>query len=232
MPITGKILGTGIARAPVGAPVVYDIIAPTYNLANLEVLAKETTRWQAEATEFENLSRSGILPIHIVTRAKFGTDVLATVAEFMRIGVCCVVFVQDDYGKLLAVGNYGTKAKDGFIHQQVIEPKHLAGSPGTAQLRGIGTALTAVISRQMVKAGVETLFLHPYDNAAKTFWMNRGFQPCGLGGRMCITGPKNIEKLIDGCILRPEDPSRGEILCCGQPATVRAFSLPRMLHGA
>ncbi len=232
MPITGKILGTGIARAPVGAPVVYEIIAPIYNLANLEVLAKETTRWQAEVTEFENLSRSGMLPVEVVKRAKFGTEVLATAAEFMRRGVCCVVIVQDDYGHLLAVATYASFGKEGHLNHQVIEPRHLAGTPGTMQLRGIGTALTAAISRQMIKAGAETVYLHPFDPVAARFWMNRGFGVCGKGGLMCIRGKENIEKLIDGCILRPEDPSRGEILCVGRAAEVRAFSLPRILRGA
>jgi len=232
MPITGKILGTGVARAPVGAPVVYEIIAPTYSIANLGVLAMETTRWQSELTQFENLFRSGTLPIEIVKRAKFGTEVLATVAEFMRLEVCCVVIVQDDYGNLLAVATYASFNKEGHLNHQVIEPRHLAGSPGTGQLRGIGTALTAAISRQILKGGGETVYLHPFDPVAARFWMNRGFGVCGKGGLMCIRGKQNIEKLIDGCILRPEDPSRGEILCVGQTATVRAFSLPRMLHGA
>jgi len=228
MSITGRLLGTGVARTATGAAAVYEILSP--DTASLKDLAEEGKRWETTYQEYQRLATKGAVNSELVYRAKFGTEVLARALEMLRTSQCCVIIVRDDYGRLLATATYRITGTEGFIDLQVIDPQHLAGSPGAAQLRGIGTALTAAISRQVLRAGVTDLYLHPLDDAADSFWRARGFQSCGRRGRLCIHGAENIARLINGCIARPEDPARGEILCVGQPAAVRAYSIPQLVR--
>lgn len=223
MRIAGKPLATGIAKPANGvSAIVYEIVHPASTPENLAHLVSETARWKQQAESFQSLDAE------LARRARFGIEVMQSAATVMQLGACCLALAQDDAGSILAVASYGMFPPDGYLHLQVIEPRHLAGSPGSAQLRGLGTALTASISRQMLKGGVETVYLHPLDSAAASFWTGRGFGVCGRGGLMCIRGREGVEKLIGGCIARPDLPDRGELICCGPPSAGRA-ALPYML---
>jgi hypothetical protein len=204
-------------------------VIPDKTVANLSHMATEGARWRKTLHEYEQLRDAGKLSTDVVRRARFGDEVLATTAEYVRLGVCCVLMVQTPPGQIIGIASFTPMGpKEAAINLQVIDPRYLPGSPGASQLRGIGTAMTAAISRQALQRGTETLYLHPLDQAAATFWTHRGFGPCGKGGLMCIRGKPGIERLINGCAVTPDAPDKGEVILCGLPSTVRAFSIPSL----
>jgi len=222
MKIQGTLLGVGIAKPPAGPGVAYQIVSPANTVANLTWLARETRRWQSEVEGFIDQG----LPSVVIHRAEFGVDVLASIAESLRVNGCCNVVTVDLEGNLLAAASYFIAAPEGYLNLVVIEPRHLVGSPGTNQLRGLGTSLVAAMGHEMVRKGVAAVYLHPLDDAAWQFWRGRGFKSCGRGGLSCIRGTPGVQRLIDGCRVS-DDPQRGDVVLCGIPERVRAYSLPR-----
>ena len=225
--LTGRTVARGQATQQVGPPVPYEIVIPSNTVGNLAQMASESGRWRATLQEYERLRDASKLQSEVVRRARFGDEVMAALSEYVRLGLYGVLVAQTPPGQIIGLASFSfIGPKDGAINLQVVDPRYLPGSPGTAQLRGIGTAMTAAISRQVLASGSDNLYLHPLDQAAALFWSHRGFVPCGKGGLMCIRGRLGIERLINGCTISPDEPDRGEVILCGLPATVRAFSIP------
>jgi hypothetical protein len=107
--------------------------------------------------------------------------------------------------------------RDLAIGLLAIEPASLAGTPGKCQLRGIGTAMVAAISRQALAHYTDTIVLHPLDSAAERFWRGRGFTGCSDG--LCVVGASKVEALINGCDVEPDCPDRGQCVVCGESRT-------------
>jgi len=232
--ITGVTIGIGTAQTAAGLPTPYQIVTPEKTVANLAQLAAEGKRWREAIAEFERLALTAKLDPQVAKRARFAEEVLATVGNNVLLGVCCQLLVQDYASRVLGVATYGhwdsfeqgQRTRSGAINLQAIDPRHLAGTPGTQQLRGIGTAMTAAISRQMLARGVSAVYLHPLDQAAYEFWSRRGFGICGRGGLLCIRGRTGIEALIDGCHLQPDGPDRGDVVVCGRPGATVGQRVP------
>lgn len=222
MKLQGRLLATGIARRLAGFPVIYELIIPATTSSNLQILNVEASRWANTLTNFEVLR----LDPSLIKRARFGGEVFETIKEWVKIGACCVLIAQADSGEIIGLATYGIAHQVGYLHLQVIDPSHLAGSPGVSQLRGIGTAMVAAISSEMLKNAVTSVYLHPLDSAAERFWGSRGFTPCGGGGRMCVSTVAQIKSLVTVCIARPDDACRGDLICLGEPSQIRAYRIP------
>lgn len=226
--ITGKFLGSGVAVTVAGQQVAYRLVVPDKTASNLSIIATEAQRWQAIHKRYQEMVNQRQLNVSISQRAQFGEEVLAVVGQNLKLGVCCSLTAQALDGRILGTSSYTWwKSGDGGLNLQVIDPEHLAGSPGRDQLRGIGTALVAAVAQQMVDHGVTTLYLHPLDQAAAVFWAHRGFVPCGVGGRMCIRGQEGIRRLISSCFILPSCQDSGECLLCGTMKMTEAFRLPQ-----
>ena len=223
MMMTGQVLGSGLARPAAGPGVTYRLIRPEKSVANLATIAQEARRWGATAARFQLTARQHQLSPDLGRRAEFAEAVLATAGENLRIGACCLLLAQADDGRILGVATYGLLPRqEGAINLVAIDPEHLAGSPGTAQLRGIGTAIVAAVSRELLSQGVTIVYLHPLDEAAARFWRGRGFVACGAG-RLCIRGRAGVEGLRGSCELKPDCPDTGDCLVCGRPEDVAAM---------
>lgn len=221
--LSGQFRGTGIATTAARAQTAYRLVVPENTSANLAIIAIEAVRWTDTVRLFDAEASASRIAWDIPRRARFAADVLQWIVTIVGYGGSCILAQSPD-GRILGVSNYGFwDPASGGIYLQAIDPEHFPGAPGVAQLRGIGTALTAAISRDMLAHGVEVLYLHPLDSAAAVFWSSRGFQPCGGGGRMCISGRVEIQKLIDGCFAIPDCGPGGECLLCG---TARAAEVP------
>jgi hypothetical protein len=231
MPLTGRVVARGEAASPRGLILHYEIISPENTVGNLAIMAAESKRWQGTLRDYETQRDRGLMAPDVVRRARFADQVLASASEYVRLAVCCVLVAQGPNDRILGATTYAVfGTNEGAISLQAIDARHLAGSPGEGQLRGIGTALTAAVSRQMLSRGVQTLYLHPLDPAAAVFWIRRGFMPCGVGGRMCVRGSDAIGRLIEGCTATPDAPDRGEVIMCGVPKAVRVY-VPTVVPG-
>jgi len=228
MIITGKLIGYGRAKAAYGNGVHYQIVLPDKTLDNLKAIALEGQRWLVTAERLRNLANEGHLDVAIARRATFTEEVLASIGEYLRIGAFFNALAVDDYGRIIGASSYGIMFPgEAALNLQAIDPANLAGAPGSQQLRGIGTAMVAAISRQLLHDNIESVILHPFDQQAAIFWYKRGFVPAGKGGLMRLSGRKGIEKLIDGCIAVPDEPGKGDIVICGEERTTAPVRLPQ-----
>ncbi|MDP2663355.1 MAG: GNAT family N-acetyltransferase [Dehalococcoidia bacterium] len=225
--LTGKIVGMGVAQRPSGQGTDYQLIIPVKSTENLATIASEAKRWWTTVQEYDQLSGQGTLPREVYKRAKFAEEAMAVTGDNLRLGVCCLIVCQSLDGHILGVATWGwMNPQEGAINLQAIDPRHMAGTPGHDQYRGVGTALLAAVSRQILAAGGTALFLHPLDNKAAEFWHHRGFGACGGGGLMCIRGRSGIDTLIDGCKIRPDRPDGGEVIECGAPGATTRYRMP------
>jgi len=216
--VQGYVVARGIATRPDHLSVPYRVVSPFYTPQNADIISKERDRWAQTLERFRTLERSRQIDYFVMKRAEFGVSVMSTVAENVRNKVCCEIILQDYQGRILGVATYGfLDAQEGALNLEVIDPEHLAGTPGTMQLRGIGTALVAVVARAMLITNHTTIYLHPLDDTAGQFWQSRGFRVCGGGGLMCIRGREGILKLRQSCESIPDCPSDGDCLICGFP---------------
>lgn len=225
--LSGTFLGSGIATTATGAQTAYRLVTPDKTVANLATIAQESMRWLKTVEEYRKLAAAGQLDYALVRRAQFAEEVLALMGTLLDSAICCFIVAQAADGKILGVTDYNTwGAGEGGIHLQAIAPEHLPGSPGVSQIRGVGSALVAAVSRDLLRRGTKTLYLHPLDNAARLFWMGRGFVADGGGGRMSIASVPGIERLIDGCYSLPDCTPGGECLLCGTMRMTEAVRLP------
>lgn len=223
MTFTGVLRGRGLASSPGCAPVPYQIAEPTRTIDNLLIMEANLNHWATLADEW---TMRGVAP-DVVTHAHFAVDTLFTVQQNVLVGVCCALLALTVDNAILAatvfmkVPQRGPEA--GSITLLTTAPPNLAGSPHPRPLRGLGTALVAVASQQLLSEGVTVIYLHPLDASAHAFWSRRGFVACGEGGLLCIRGRAQIETLIGRCQKDPED---GSILC-GIPSAVRKRMVKR-----
>lgn len=220
--LTGDIVGRGMAATAAGLMTAYTLVIPQKTVSNLDTLGKEAARWHQGAVRIMEMVGRGQLDRGVGPRAKFADEVLAAAAETVRRDACCVIFAQAYDGRVLGAMIYTIMTeRQGSIHLLAIDPEHLAGTPGTAQLRGLGTALVAAVSRRFLEQGTETIIIHPLDQAAETFWRGRGFNYCGPN--FCVRGRAAIEALIDGCQLQPD---HGDGVVCGLPSMTEPMRVP------
>jgi len=223
--ITGKTIGHGAATTPGGMKVGYRLIIPEKTPANLAIIATSSKQWQATVERFRRLADAGRIPIMVAKRATFVEEALAHSAETLRVGGCCVLVCQADDGRILGVTEYVLAPPIAYLNIQATDPEQLAGSPGVAQLRGIGTALVAAASRDFLSKRVETVYVHPLDDAAAAWWYRRGFKVCEPG-TLCLRGRSMVENLKGSCELKPDCPDLADCLVCGTPAQTEAMRLP------
>jgi len=196
---------------------MYDMLAPDKNTSNLALLGRETKRWKDTSDMFLQLSIKHRLAPDVAVRAYFAEETISTVAENIRLGVCCNIVAIALNTEVLGVLVHSDLGNNqAAITLLAIDPLHMAGSPGNGQLRGVGTGLVAAASRQLLARGVTGVLIHPFDKAAASFWKGRGFIPCNDDTRLCITGRPAVERLIDGCTVRPEGGC--DTVICGTPA--------------
>lgn len=227
MLITGQVIGRGQAARASGLAIPYQLVVPAKTLENLATIAAEAKRWYVTVQQFDQLSTQGHLPREVYKRAKFAEEVMAVVGDNLRIGVCCTVVCQALSGEIIGLAVYGwISAAEAALNLQVIEPKHLAGSPGLDQARGIGTALVAAISRQVLTRNGTSIYLHPLDSKAAEFWYHRGFRMCGAGGLMCVRGTPAVQQLLGSCTLTPDCPDQGQCVECGIATATARFAVP------
>lgn len=205
------------------------MVKPEKTLPNLSIMGRESARWKATARRFGGLAnRRQIEPV-VAHRAGFADEVLFAVSENLRLGLPTVLVAQSQDGRVLAAMVYiitppgSIAGGEGHIHLLAVDPENLTGSPGTKQVRGLGTAMVAAASRIFLKVGAGQVNIHPLDQQAAIFWSGRGFVGCGAGGLMCVRGRAAIEGLINGCVVNPD---RGDYILCGLPAQVERMRVP------
>jgi len=200
---------------------------PDKTAANLKAIAGESTRWRATGQRYRERTMRGALDPKVTRRAQFAEEVLASIGEMVRLGACCSVIAETSEGRFVGALSYGMlPPHEAAINLLAIDPEHLTGSPGGEQLRGVGTAMVAATSREFLKAGTDTVFLHPLDEQAAKFWQGRGFGVCGRN-LLCVRGRKQIDALIDGC---EHWPGCGEsaYVVCGLASRTEAVRLPQL----
>ena len=223
--ISGTILGRGVAGTQGRVTVPYSLVKPDKSVPTLAAIAIESRRWRTTVERYRDLVRAGNLPASVAQRAQFTDEALATAAEMVRLGRRGVSMVQAEDGRVLGVSQYDVIGREGYLHLQATDPDHIPGSPGTGQIRGIGTALVSAVSREMLAAGADTLYVKPLDPQASEFWQARGFAYCG-GQMLCVRGRAAIEALKGGCEARPDCPDQGDCLICGLPEDTQAMRVP------
>lgn len=228
--LTGSFVGSGIATTAAGAQVPYRLVIPAKTTENLATIGLETKRWRATMTHFQELASAGKLSADVARRARFAEEVLALVGSNIQAGIAHQLVAQAADGRILGTASYDHwPPSNGALNLEAIDPEHFVGSPGVSQLRGVGTAVVAGVAEDMLKHGVMTLYIHPLDDAARQFWMGRGFVVCGKGGLHCIQGRAGIEKLIQTCHTLPDCGGVGETcLLCGTIKLTEAYRLPQL----
>ncbi len=225
--LTGTEVGRGTASsADYSNSATYIMIIPAKTTANIAEMAREGLAWQRQA---EDLRRT--TPGRVAERAQFAEETLAIATDNLRLGIPTTIVAQASDSRILGailfdVFTKGDKKGQGVLKLLAIEPKQLAGTPGNRQLRGIGTALTAAASRQLLAKGVQVIYIHPLDEEARRFWLGRGAELCGEVDLLCVRGVNKVNALINGCQLRPCDPGSGECLLCGSARFTEQMRLP------
>lgn len=217
--ITGKRVGSGMASRSNGTSVAYTIVVPDRTNENLTTIAKTAALWRDLYWDYLKIS------VPLANRAKFADEVLGNLGETLRLGVLSNIVAQTNDGELLGAASWSIVGQNkATINLVTVSPLHIAGSPGTGQVRGIGTAMVAVVSRMLLTAGVTTVYLRPFDREAMEFWRRRGFMMCGNGHLLCIRSRESIERLINGCMIQPDHPGNGEQVICGMSEAVKAYT--------
>lgn len=224
MAISGTIVGRGLAQ-PVGAScpaVPYRIIQPARTAANRTIVQGAITRWQGNVAAYAALTRKGTIPPDVPARAEFGVDVLKDVEQGLSIGVCCHLLAVTFDDRIIGAMSYTLlPPTEATLNLLAVDPRNVPGSPDQPKYRGVGTAMVAALAVRLVQNGYSTIFLHPLDSAAGTFWRGRGFETCGGGSLLCVCGKDKIMALVNGCLTQEDDPQGGHVVLCGLPKRVR-----------
>ena len=215
--ITGRIVGSGMAVSEDKIlHVSYIIIKASKSPAAVAEMRAQAARWKTKANEFWALVSQNKLHVQVAKRAEFTEEVLRSCADALDRGEGWIMVIQAKDSTVLGASQYNaTTEKQGFINLQAISPDNLAGSPGKMQLRGIGTALLAAISQDLLSRGFNEVWVKPFDEQAAVFWARRGFGVCRAGGLLCVRGKEKIAALLGTCVRVPESPMNGEYIICG-----------------
>ena len=221
--ITGSLVGHGVAISEDKAlRVPYLIIRAAKSPAAIAEMRAGAVRWKAKENEFWALVFQNKLHVQVAKRAEFTEEVLRSCADALERGEGWVVVIRAWDGAILGCSQYNvTGEKKGMINLQAISPDNLVGSPGKAQLRGIGTALLAAISQDFLARNWDEMWVKPFDEQAAVFWAKRGFGVCGAGGLLCVRGRDRIYALRGICQTWPESPINGEYIVCGDGEVVK-----------
>lgn len=227
--IGGQIVGRGVARTAAGVPTSYVMVKPERTMPTLQTLGKESNRWRVTAGSFRRQASEsrGMVNPKVAQRADFADSVLAVVGENLRMGVCCSLLAVTGEGLVLGAAQYVYLSEtEAQINLIAVAPEHLAGSPGTAQIRGVGTSLVATMGQEFLGRGVERVNLKPLDDEAEIFWKKRGFGVCS-GTLLCVEGRDKVQSLIGTCELSPDCPDAAvgdTCLVCGIPEVVASMA--------
>jgi hypothetical protein len=220
--IPGRVMGSGTATSADRSRVVpFAIVKAERSVGTLMAMGIEARRWRQVADHFWKLAAEGKVNPQVARRAEFTEDVLGSVAEDLRRDGLGAMVVQARDGTILGAAQYGFMSpNEGMINMQAVAPENLPGSPGTEQLRGVGTALVAAVSRDLLERGAQSIWVKPLDQEAAVFWSRRGFSACGRGGLLCVRGRSAIEGLLGTCEVRPDSPADGEYIVCVPPGNM------------
>lgn len=218
MTLDGTTLSAGVATSPEGYTLKYRILLPSFTRNNLHTLAAQGKAWRGLAKQMEQQWAAGRVAFSLSERVNFAELVLGTVAENLRLSVGNLLVAEDSAGDIRGGMVYFLDSGGlSSIAALAIDPRLMLGVPGYSKYRGIGTAMVAVMSRIALQHDQTAVYLHPLDEAAKTFWLGRGFELCPVGSlTLCVKGRAAIERLIDGCYKIPEPTEGSEYLVCGQ----------------
>ncbi|KKL16155.1 hypothetical protein LCGC14_2498430 [marine sediment metagenome] len=227
--ITGTIHETLALTTPSGRSVTVQILTPDGTLPNATEIRKQEQEWEAKATAYEQQRLDPML----INRSHFAAEVLFLAAQGVQQKHPGILLSQDLAGRILGVLLYTLpdppRRTRGTISLMAIDPTYLAGSPGSDQLRGIGTTLTMVVGQIFVARDVPEVCLHPLDEAAHRFWQGRGFPPRTPGGPACIRGPVEVAQLAARCgHEHPDLPDQGDSLFVGSFEATERVRLPRL----
>ena len=227
MAISGKILGRGLAQ-PVGRasrgclPVPYQTISPANTGQNVTIVRLNISRWQATVNDYLDLAAMGQITPDVPVRAQFAVDVLRKIAGNLELGVCCSMIATTIDDRFLGAMNYTPMSPtESTIGLLAVDPRNVPGSPDEPKYRGVGTSMVATLADMLLNQGVTTIYLHPKDAQAATFWRARGFASCGGGGLLCARDADKIRAMIDGCLRGADNPLDNHVTLCGLPAIVR-----------
>lgn len=216
--LTGFVVGRGIASRADGSSIAYRIVVPDKSPQNLELINSESRRWQGLLQRFQDMACQGKLGLDVPRRAKFGTEVFSVLRQNLELRICCQLIVQSYDGQILGIATYQfMNDTEGGLNLLVIDPEHVAGSPGGGQLRGIGSALLAAVARAFLITKHTTMYIHPLDEQAAIFWRNRGFGTCGARGLMCVRSQDAIMRLRNICETMRDGVDGQDLLLCGLP---------------
>jgi hypothetical protein len=220
--LRGIAVGHGVAKNPCGGGAHFQIVKPYGTEAsgnrqdtewNLTEIEREQDRWGADSDAIYKALQQ--IDRGVASRAYFATICLKQVHDNVDAGICCALVAQADDGHIVGIMTYFvTPGVGAAIELLAIEPSNLAGTPGRCQLRGIGTAMVAALSRQALAANAFNVNLHPLDSQARQFWKGRGFSECDVG--LCVNGRPQVDALINGCDTEPDCPDRGQCVVCGE----------------
>lgn len=216
MVLEGRVLGHGIASDGRGRSVAYRVRDLLRGVVNGVALARQGKLWHSEVQVLAAM-KAGTLDYKVFERCWFAEEVLLTVAMNIDQGVCCNLAAQATDCSVLGVMTYHHLAypPDAWsVGLLAVEPFNQAGTPGTNQLRGVGTGMVAALGRAILGRGAESLTLSPLDDAARTFWLRRGFHSCN-GTKLCLSSPDEIRRLVQVCDELPDCPADGDCVSCG-----------------
>lgn len=216
--ITGKYMGGGFASVPGGMTLPFRMTIASDSPSTRAAFASEEIVWRSAHMEFRARVMAHTLDFAVQQRALFATQVIGLARYFIEHSICCIGVVQAYDGRILGVVNYGYLGGDRLsINLQAIDPQHLPGSPNLYPLRGIGTALLAMVAEEAVRSKVTEIILHPLDSEAARFWEAKGFVTCGTGGLHCVRGTQAILALRTQCKALPLNTTGDEWLLCSPP---------------
>jgi hypothetical protein len=226
--LQGNVLGHGVATSSQNRTVAYQVRDVTGTAYNALTLGREQDFWLAHYKMIERawLEHRGV-EFRAVERAMFAGLVLYQATENAKAGVCCAAVSQASDGGILGAMTYFQNdpiVGKWSIGLMAIDPIHMPGTPGTGQLRGIGTGLLASVAQKLLKGGATRIDLHPLDDAARRFWIGRGFKSCG--GSLCVEGIAEMRRLIATCAVQPDCPADGDCVFCGKREAISA-AIPR-----
>lgn len=184
----------------------------------IELLRDLSTEWEAQAKVLEDLHNDS----RIILRAHFAADVAYWAAKSLQQDKARVVVAANEHDAFGVAVYRIMDDKSAIIDLVAVAPMH---QPGAAepegQIRGIGTGMLCAVADDLAASGVTKVCLKPLDEAAETFWRNRGFT-VERGSQLCVT---DVPALASSC-LSPECPDQGDCMLIGNEGQVTEWRKP------
>lgn len=225
--ITGTVRARRTLASPDGTTADIAIVAPDPTPANKRALTVIGFLWldQSEAAD-EDL---GPLSDQAF-RAYFASTAAFLAAERLTDNACCVLVAEDeDTGEVVGVAVYTPGEGDWYIDDFTVSPRNQPGFPAGVQLRGIGSALLAVIAEDIDRQPTCTsASLLPLDEAAERFWTARGFHRTDPRDRLRLTCEEVHEIAARNAAAGPDCPDHGDCVSAGSLRQHQVAATPRV----